>query len=459
MPQIMDGYIRVSRVQGREGEGYISPTVQREAIQRWAEYKDIEIGEWLIDEDHSGGTHNRPALKQGIERALAGETAGMVSWKIDRFSRTTEGGLRDLRRLQEAEARLAFVVEDIDTGTTYGKMVYTILLAVSEAFLESIKTSWLDAKSRAVKRGAVISRTPFGYKRCENGALEPDPAVAPIVAEAFRVAASQGLAATLTYLLEAFPARRWTTTKVRRLLSNRVYLGETRHGEQVQAGTHEALVSRSIWEASQTLPMPRATSEDFPLSGVVHCASCGAAMVGGRGGKGQRIYRCSASLAQSAATCPTGCVVTAQRLEDHLVATAVAVLDGYGADASIGENDASADLTELEDAEREALAELEAFAADLTMRRVMGERYHHHLLEREAAWKSARDAYRTACKAAEGGRTRYVPDDIAEDPKASGQFLAGLYKVAVHPGRGLKIEDRIGFAPLDGDRAARVAGA
>lgn len=107
--------------------------MQREAIGRWAEYKGIQLGEVLIDEDQSGGTQDRPALKRGITRALNGETSGIVSWKIDRFSRNTEGALTDLRRLRDAGARLALVVEDIDTGTVYGEMIYTILPSVSQA--------------------------------------------------------------------------------------------------------------------------------------------------------------------------------------------------------------------------------------------------------------------------------------------------------------------------------------
>ena len=126
----MDGYIRVSRRLGREGPGYISPDVQREAIERWAAYKDVEVDEWHVDEDWSGGTHERPGLERAIERATASETGGIVSWKIDRFSRYTEGGLRDLRRLEEAGARLAFVVEDIDTSGPMGKFVYTVMLAM-----------------------------------------------------------------------------------------------------------------------------------------------------------------------------------------------------------------------------------------------------------------------------------------------------------------------------------------
>jgi hypothetical protein len=46
----MDGYVRVSRRMGRGGPGYISPNVQREAIQRWADYRDVEIVAWHVDQ-------------------------------------------------------------------------------------------------------------------------------------------------------------------------------------------------------------------------------------------------------------------------------------------------------------------------------------------------------------------------------------------------------------------------
>jgi site-specific DNA recombinase len=454
--KVMDGYIRISRVQGREGEGYISPKVQREAIQRWADYKGITIGEWLIDEDQSGGTQDRPRLKVGIERALAGDSAGIVSWKIDRFSRNSEGGLRDLRRLQEANARLAFVVEDIDTATVYGRMVYTILLAVSEAFLENVKAGWLDAKSRAVARGAIISRTPFGYQRRGDGTIEADPKVSPVVAEAFRLAASRGLQSAMTYLIDAAPERRWTTTKVRRLLAGRSYLGETRHGDQVNEHTHDALVTRSVWEAAQSLPAPRSSSHAFPLSGVLTCASCGSPMVGGRGGKGQRVYRCAGSVSQATERCPTGCVVTADRVEAYALTVAKDLLTGFV--ATIGDAE-TAGLAELEIAEAEAREELEAFASDLTMRRALRGTYHQHLLDREKAVRDATDAYRDACKAAEGQQITYTAADLDDDPDAVGELLRSLCHVTVRPGRGLKIADRVRVNPLDSDGSAGVSGA
>jgi DNA invertase Pin-like site-specific DNA recombinase len=108
-PKRIDAYLRVSRVGERAGsESYGSPDNQRAAIQRWAEYKQAEIVTEHLDEDESGGTQERPGLEAAIARALAGQTDGIVCYDISRFSRFTEGGLRDLRRLEEAGARLVF---------------------------------------------------------------------------------------------------------------------------------------------------------------------------------------------------------------------------------------------------------------------------------------------------------------------------------------------------------------
>src|SRR4051794_36963342 len=174
-PRTMDGYIRVSRRMGREGPGYISKDVQREAIERWADYKGVTIAAWHEDEDESGGTQDRPGLLVAIERATTGATGGIVSWKIDRFSRFTEGGLRDLRQLEAADARLVFVTEDIDTTGPMGKFVYTVMLAMGEYFLDNIKAGWRTAKTRAVNRGAPIGPTPYGYARDDDGRLVAHP--------------------------------------------------------------------------------------------------------------------------------------------------------------------------------------------------------------------------------------------------------------------------------------------
>jgi DNA invertase Pin-like site-specific DNA recombinase len=441
---------------GREGDSYISPSVQRDAIQRWADYKGILIAEWHVDEDWSGGTHERPGLERAIDRALNGETGGIVSANIDRFSRTTELGLRELRRLEAADARLAFVLEDIDTATVYGKMIYTILLAVAEAFLANIKANWVIAKSRAVARGAYISRTPWGYARNDDGTLRPHPERAEIVIEAFRRAASDSLHAAMTYLKQVAPERQWTTTKVRRLLGQRSYLGETRNGDVVAAGTHEPLVSRAIWEAAQTAPVGRRSRGAFPLSGLARCGSCNSPMVGSRGGKGQRTYRCSASLSlHRGESCPRGTVITASRIEDYVTGQARQLLAGLRLTVSEPETDR---LTLLERTVNDAEAELDAFAGDMTMRRALGDRYHQHLTARTEAVEKARAAYREQARNAQTEKVWRTADLLDDDPEVLSVLLRSiLAAIVVVPGRGLNVADRVRLIPLDADAVPGVA--
>lgn len=451
----MDGYIRVSRVAGRSGESYMSPTIQRDRIEQWARYKDVQIIEWHRDEDWSGGTHTRPGLERAIERALAGETEGIVSANIDRFSRTTELGLRELRRLEAANARLAFVLEDIDTGTVYGRMVYTILLAVAEAFLANIKANWQVVKSRAVARGAYVSRTPWGYTRNDDGTLSPHLERAAMVTEAFRLAAGDTLNTAMSYLRDVAPERHWTATKVRRLLSQRSYLGETRNGDFFQADTHEPLVSRAIWEAAQSAPATRNAREDFPLSGIATCGTCGSPLIGSRGGKGQRTYRCAATYASYRdLTCPQGVTITASNFEDHMRQL---VEERYaGLRATIGDPDADA-LTLLERAVADAEAELDAFAADMSLRRALGDRYHAHLDSRAEAVERARASYREQAREAQTALT-LSGATLTEDPQMFPLILRSIFaSIVVTPGRGLTVAQRLRLVEVDADRPAGIA--
>jgi DNA invertase Pin-like site-specific DNA recombinase len=360
MTETMDGYIRISRRLGRKGAAYISPTVQREAIERWAEYRGVTILAWHTDEDESGGTHSRPGLDAARDRALNGETGGIVSWKIDRFSRFTEGGLRDLRLLEGRGARLAFVTEDIDTSGPMGKLVYTMLLAFAEFFLDNIKAGWVVTKTRAVERGAHIGPTPFGYQRRDDSILEADDVLGPVVTEAFEVCERAGLHAAVEFLAEHAPGRTWTAFTVRRLLTSRVYLGRVAYGELVHDSAHPALVSEEQFRATgrilaKTAGHRRAAKSDYPLSELAACASCGGHLVGGRGGNdNRRIYRC-------AARCPGRVTISAHIVEGVVVTAVRRRLADVEGRASAERNVHDAQVT-LDRAQSDLDAAIRAFA-------------------------------------------------------------------------------------------------
>jgi Resolvase, N terminal domain len=89
----LSGYVRVSKVGDRSGEGFISSEVQEEAIKSWAARTGVQV----IIEPHelnaSGGTMDRPVFGSIMEKIRTGMSGGIVVYKLDRFARSLLGAI------------------------------------------------------------------------------------------------------------------------------------------------------------------------------------------------------------------------------------------------------------------------------------------------------------------------------------------------------------------------------
>jgi site-specific DNA recombinase len=443
---------------GRTGPGYISPTVQKEAIARWAEYRGVEIVAWHVDEDESGGTQNRPGLREAIKRIESGETEGIACWRLNRFARNVAGAIADVKRIQGLGGHLAFVEEDIDPTGPFGSFILTVLLAVSTLERDNMVAGWQTAKRHAIERGAKIGPTNYGYQRREDGSLEPHPEQSVHLVQAYRIAGGQGVSAACMYLLANDPGRTWTTSTVRRMLAKRTYLGESRNGSDVNLKAHKALVSRSEWEAAQSEPQGRRSAAEFPLSGIARCATCGARMVGGRGGPMIRTYRCSATQSRRKEDrCPRGAFTNAEPLEEYVREQLRVLLAGL--DVEVGA-ETSDDLREREQQVLDAESELDAFAADITLRRALEDGYHSHLEARIQALEQARSEYREFARDVQSREQISAADLLnSDDPLILPELLSGiLAAIDVKPGRG-NLPRRVTLVPVGDDVPAGIAAA
>jgi DNA invertase Pin-like site-specific DNA recombinase len=371
----LDGYIRVSRVGGREGEGYISPDLQREAIASYAAELGGKIVGWHQDEDYSGGTVERPAFQHVLGRLRAGEVDGVVVMKVDRFARSVADGAQIVREIVDADQVFASCHERIDPRTPEGRYMLTSFLANAELFLDQAKASWWTTKARAVARGVHIGPTPVGYQRAKSQPLVPHPTYGPAITELFKRAAAgaAGDSALARWMSERAPraSAPWQPSEIRRWLANRVYLGEVRYGDLVNVEAHPALTDPATWDACQRAPGARRRAHSrFLLSGLVRCAHCRYAMSGFSygGGRGRQIpvYRCGRGRTRG---CAEPSVITAARLDDYVRTVVLDRLRGLELEAA-GEG---VDLAALDRDYSEAEAELRAFAADVGARRALGE--------------------------------------------------------------------------------------
>lgn len=440
-PRRMSGYVRVSRVAGREGESFISPDVQRDHIAGWAKLRGVDIVGWHEDLDVSGNARaaDRPGLAAFMEQLRAGETEGIVVARLDRLSRLgVADALGLVEDIQQQGGSIAALDLGIDPTTPFGEFAMTLMLGLARMERRRIADSWDSAKSRAVQRGVKIGPTPFGYRRVEGGQVEPDPVNAPIVAKAFKLAAQDGLDAAHAYLAEHGNGRTWTVSTVRRLLAKRSYLGESRYGALVNASAHEPVVPRALWEAAQPARAgARRAKASFPLSGLASCAQCGHALVGARGGNdGRRMYRCSAALATfKGERCTRPTTVTARLLEDL---TRSALLEALEAHPGGYESVEDVDVAAAQDALLEAERVLAEYATDADLQQLLGlAAWRAGAEERARRVDAARGEFRDVAQRAERQPLVLAPDVLrdAELEDLGGLLRGALADVVVERGR------------------------
>lgn len=361
----LDGYIRVSRVAGREGDSFISPDVQREQVNAYAVAHGHEIVTWHEDYDESGGTMDRPGFTHALERCRNGATEGIIAAKLDRLSRSLTGLSGLIEESKASGWTLVAVDFGLDVKSASGKLVADILGSIAEWERTRLTESWDIAQARAVARGVhIASRTPTGYRKREDGRLEPDPIAAPVIRELFlRRASGEGWTTLATFLdsravVGPYSAARWTPGAVRTLIRNRVYLGEARSGKHVNANAHDAIVTRTEWERAQLARVGTNVrkGDGLLLAGLVRCAGCRYLMKPewkkSRSGV-LGVYTCRKRHA--AGICPNPSTVLARLLDPHVESVFLAALDeDVTVDLEAGTSDSI--VAEMENAERELLA-------------------------------------------------------------------------------------------------------
>ena len=407
-PRTADGYVRVSRRAGREGESFISPEVQHKKIAEWAKLHEVEIVQWWEELDQSGAKLERPMFQQALARCEAGETGGIVVARLDRFARSAVDALSSIRRLTDAGARLVSVEDNFDGSTPMGRFAIGILTLIAELELERIKSGWETAVGEAVRRGVHISaKPPTGYVRDEDGRLLRDEPAASAIAEAFRKRATGASWAELARFLErskVYPPsgnKHWSKAGVSALIKNPVYLGQARSGKVVKEKAHEPLVTRAEFDAAQATAKSLFKQPDGSLAsqamlgGLARCAGCGHTLkiTGNTDRKsGQRypVYYCVGRYAKG--PCLARATVRASILDHHVeehVLNALQAEDGLLAQAVA----ASEQIEEAARAVTEAEHELDLFVNNPKLLLLLGEQKFLDGAEvRQRALDEAREA-------------------------------------------------------------------
>jgi site-specific DNA recombinase len=444
-----DGYVRVSRVGGRDqADGFISPDVQEQAIREWGTRAGVEVVVQPHELNVSGGTMDRPVFNEILARIRTGKSSGLVVYKLDRFARTLLGALNTLEELGRHEATFASVTEPaLDYTTPAGRAFVQQLFVFAEFTRSTLKESWHVAQRHAIERGIHISPNGFlGYDVGPDRRLVPNDQ-ACVVAEVFaRRGTGETWGALADWLQHAAPrpdGTRWTPVAVQRLCGKRVYRGEASRyvtqdvdgrGPVVNPDAHPPLVTEQEWQAAQMTPrVPReGPNGSLPLlSGLIRCAGCRYSMSIGAGPKGERLYRCRRRHASG--DCPRPAQVIGGAIEGHVERLVLAEIDGVA--RLVPDN---ADRERAQEQLAHARADLDDFRRDREARRKLGPDWHDWLdtyLEAVHIAEANLELLDQRAGAARAGLTRdhYLELPVDDRREVLGGFIDAVF---VRPSRG-----------------------
>lgn len=262
----------------------------------------------LIDNDRSAtrfATKDRPEYERLRTILRPGDV--LVVWEASRAGRSLDHYV-DLRRLCSERAVLLSYsgrLFDMDDGDDRFATGLDALIAEREA--EDIRKRIVRAHRANLAAGKPHGRVPYGYRIIrdpETGRAigrEPDPARAPLVAEAARrVLDGHSLESTVRWIATKDPDPRWNSAKLRRILLNATNAGYRTQSAKINGKRGpQTIHSEGTWEPIISPEMhndlvaffavrksgPRGPEPRHLLSGIATCGVCGAYLWWGKGGR------------------------------------------------------------------------------------------------------------------------------------------------------------------------------
>ncbi|WP_411339455.1 recombinase family protein [Sphingopyxis sp. J-6] len=259
-------YTRKSTEEGLD-QNFNSLDAQREACGAYILSQTHEgwepTGELYDDGGYSGGSMERPGLRQLLEDVEAGMIDIIVVYKVDRLTRSLSDFARIVDVLDKHGASFVSVTQAFNTTNSMGRLTLNVLLSFAqferEVTGERIRDKIAASKARGMWMGGTV---PLGYEVKDRKLL-----IVPAEAEKVRHIFNRYLALRSVYALQAELAADGILTKSRMLkdgsnygdknfsrgalyqmLRNRIYRGEITHCGKSYPGEHHEIIDADTFD-------------------------------------------------------------------------------------------------------------------------------------------------------------------------------------------------------------------
>ena len=160
--------------------------------------------------------------------------------------------------LDENDAYLDCVNDEINTTSANGKMISRLLMSVSQNEIERTSERTKVGLAGAIKSGHIPSKAPLGYKH-ENKKLVIDYTTKDIVIRIFDLYYNGYSYQKISNILnneKILNKENWYDSTIVGILENEIYKGDFVHGKNTKHPTYyenvvEPIISKEMWEECQ----------------------------------------------------------------------------------------------------------------------------------------------------------------------------------------------------------------
>jgi DNA invertase Pin-like site-specific DNA recombinase len=281
-------YVRVSGAeQGRSGT---SLEAQRDELVAYCKGRKLPTPRVFVEVESAAveKLEARAQLRALLRAVAAGDL--VIVTKVDRWSRDIAHAVQSVRDLVKKGVGFISTSEGIDATTANGDSQLGIMAWAADNERKRIRERMVGTRKVLRAQGLYVEGLPpLAYKRGPDRRLHIIPSEAPIVRQMYRRALRGSLNTVSDWLKVEHPGvRAWAKSYVARLLSTRTYLGEVLTPDGSWVASHEAIVTRDVWERTQAALTSRrlsgrahsdaARTATWLLRGLATCGGCGSRM-------------------------------------------------------------------------------------------------------------------------------------------------------------------------------------
>lgn len=233
-------YIRVSTEdQVRHG---ISLQAQEDSLKNYCNALGYQIFRIYRDEGISAkDIAHRPEMVQMLSDAESKKFQAIFIYKLDRFSRSLMDLINTIDKLKEWGIDFVSMQDKIETTSASGKLMFHIISAFAE-FERNVTGERTKFTMKAkFQKGGLITRAPLGYKIINKELFPADNSY--IIQEIY-----QTFLNTDTSLTQLAKKYNLSINGLKKVLSNKTYLGKVKFGGEVMQGKHTALISQELFD-------------------------------------------------------------------------------------------------------------------------------------------------------------------------------------------------------------------